>query len=306
MSQGDLGTLVAAETSGAELAARLTTWRDALHTQHSGSQRPSYLQAGGEWLDTSVSPWVLKFWTGVMDVDVMSIDPTTGVTRNLETRPQNTIYGRMSEGSGAGENLTVAQLRQMLSLTDYGIAEIMAQYLAGEYVYLPAGVIPAGRRIVRANGATLNRADFPYLWSFAQNSAIMAPSEGQKSAAQFGPGNGSTTFTVPDARGYFLRAWDNGRGIDPGRALNEIQQTSTQDHRHLIGLGYDPEGRVYYGFENDGTATFGSVVVTAPRGTSTFSGTTTAAARRASTSGLNNLTGESRPINLAAILGIRY
>jgi microcystin-dependent protein len=30
----------------------------------------------------------------------------------------------------------------------------------------------------------------------------------------FGAGNGSTTFTLPDLRGEFLRGWDNARGID--------------------------------------------------------------------------------------------
>lgn len=39
----------------------------------------------------------------------------------------------------------------------------------------------------------------------------------------FGPGDGSTTFTVPDMRGYFPRAWDNGRGVDPARTLGSSQ-----------------------------------------------------------------------------------
>lgn len=32
---------------------------------------------------------------------------------------------------------------------------------------------------------------------------------------------------VPDLRGRFVRAWDNNRGIDPGRALNSQQASST-------------------------------------------------------------------------------
>ncbi|MBI9081498.1 MAG: tail fiber protein [Pseudodesulfovibrio sp.] len=34
----------------------------------------------------------------------------------------------------------------------------------------------------------------------------------------FGVGNGSTTFNLPDFRGYFLRGWDHGAGNDPDAA----------------------------------------------------------------------------------------
>lgn len=34
----------------------------------------------------------------------------------------------------------------------------------------------------------------------------------------YGPGDGSTTFNLPDFRGYFLRGWDNGAGVDPDAA----------------------------------------------------------------------------------------
>ena len=34
----------------------------------------------------------------------------------------------------------------------------------------------------------------------------------------YGPGDGSTTFNLPDFRGEFLRGWDHGRGADPDAA----------------------------------------------------------------------------------------
>jgi len=36
---------------------------------------------------------------------------------------------------------------------------------------------------------------------------------------EYGVGDGSTTFDLPDLRGEFLRGWDNGRGVDSGRVL---------------------------------------------------------------------------------------
>lgn len=39
-----------------------------------------------------------------------------------------------------------------------------------------------------------------------------------------GAGDGSTTFNLPDLRGEFIRGWDNGRGIDSGRARGSAQE----------------------------------------------------------------------------------
>jgi microcystin-dependent protein len=39
----------------------------------------------------------------------------------------------------------------------------------------------------------------------------------------FGSGDGSTTFTLPDLRGEFVRGWDNGRGADSGRSFGSSQ-----------------------------------------------------------------------------------
>jgi len=43
------------------------------------------------------------------------------------------------------------------------------------------------------NGQTVNRADYPLLWQWAQDNGVV-------DAGKFGVGNNSTTFTVPDLR----------------------------------------------------------------------------------------------------------
>ena len=37
---------------------------------------------------------------------------------------------------------------------------------------------------------------------------------------------------VPDLRGEFVRGWDNGRGVDPGRALKSFQADELKSHTH--------------------------------------------------------------------------
>ncbi|WP_432737327.1 phage tail protein [Maridesulfovibrio sp. FT414] len=41
---------------------------------------------------------------------------------------------------------------------------------------------------------------------------------------------------VPDLRGEFIRGWDHGRGVDPGRSLKSVQGQSFQSHSHPFTL----------------------------------------------------------------------
>jgi len=43
----------------------------------------------------------------------------------------------------------------------------------------------------------------------------------------WGVGDGATTFDLPP-RGYFMRSWDHGAGVDPDRAFGSIQEDAMQ------------------------------------------------------------------------------
>lgn len=58
-------------------------------------------------------------------------------------------------------------------------------------------------------------------------------------------GDGSTTFTLPDYRGYFLRGLDDGRGLDvdgAGRSLGSTQLSAVQLHQHMTAWGENGTG----------------------------------------------------------------
>lgn len=70
---------------------------------------------------------------------------------------------------------------------------------------------------------SLSRSTFSDLWDWISANAgeALAVSEAVAEDGQFGPGDGSTTFTLPKAAGYFLRAKG---GIDPDlRVLGDVQ-----------------------------------------------------------------------------------
>jgi microcystin-dependent protein len=50
--------------------------------------------------------------------------------------------------------------------------------------------------------------------------------------APYGTGDGSTTFTLPDLRGDFVRGLDDGRGVDASRSIGSFQDDDFESHTH--------------------------------------------------------------------------
>ena len=71
---------------------------------------------------------------------------------------------------------------------------------------------------IKANGAAVSRTAYANLFT-----AI---------GTTWGAGDGSTTFNLPDLRGQFVRALDDGKGIDPGRTLASTQADDNKSHSH--------------------------------------------------------------------------
>ncbi|MEM4655271.1 MAG: phage tail protein [Thermosphaera sp.] len=72
---------------------------------------------------------------------------------------------------------------------------------------------------LKANGAAVSRSTYAALFGVI--------------GTTFGAGDGSTTFNLPDLRGEFIRGWDNGRGVDSGRAFGSFQADDFKSHTHV-------------------------------------------------------------------------
>lgn len=79
--------------------------------------------------------------------------------------------------------------------------------ITGQVAFFAQSTAPSGW--LKANGATISRTAYASLFA-----AI---------GTQFGAGDGSTTFALPDMRGYAPRGWDDGRGVDTGRVFGSEQ-----------------------------------------------------------------------------------
>lgn len=103
-------------------------------------------------------------------------------------------------------------LAQVTGLTD----ELIAAAPPGLIGSFATIAVPAGW--LKCNGAAISRTAYARLF------AVLG--------VQFGAGNGSTTFNLPDARGEFIRGLDEGRGINPNRVLGSIEASQNLSHAH--------------------------------------------------------------------------
>lgn len=88
----------------------------------------------------------------------------------------------------------------------------------GMVCYFAQSTPPAG--YLKRNGAAVSRATYARLFA--------------KIGTTYGSGDGSTTFNLPDGRGVFDRGLDEGRGLDPGRALGSYQDSANLSHAHGV------------------------------------------------------------------------
>jgi microcystin-dependent protein len=86
----------------------------------------------------------------------------------------------------------------------------------GVVAYFAGATPPPG--YLKANGAAVSRTTYGALFAAID--------------LRYGLGDGTTTFNLPDLRGYFLRGLDDGRGIDTGRALGSAQDDANKSHTH--------------------------------------------------------------------------
>ncbi|MCZ7499379.1 MULTISPECIES: hypothetical protein [unclassified Agrobacterium] len=85
---------------------------------------------------------------------------------------------------------------------------------------------------VKRNGASLSKTAYAALWHWAlHNGRVVALGSWAAGAFVFAD-NGDGTFKLPDNRGEFERNWDDGRGVDSGRALGSWQDSTNKTHVH--------------------------------------------------------------------------
>ena len=205
-----------------------------------------------------------------------------GTYSSANTLTRTTVRGSSNGGAAvnfsAGTKLVgIAPMAPFNDATKLEWQALIASAPVGSLLSHGATTPPLG--YLKANGAAVSRTTYAAL--FAVISTV------------WGVGDGSTTFNLPDFRGLFPRGWDDGRGIDVGRAFASGQDHAVMDHTHksfrtLDGSPLNSGGSLY-----DIMAESGAADVTAITGgiTSGYAANTAA---------------ETRPANATALICIKY
>lgn len=139
----------------------------------------------------------------------------TAILANTQIDGTITLDGTIFIPSGTTTNYIDAQLALKANIV-YVDNQVASSVPSGTVITIAKNTAPTG--YLKANGALISRTTYASLFD-----AI---------GTAFGVGDGSTTFALPDLRGYFQRAWDDGRGIDTGRIFGSLQQDSYLNHSH--------------------------------------------------------------------------
>ncbi|MFE2006430.1 phage tail protein [Pseudomonas guariconensis] len=193
---------------------------------------------------------VLDATAGDRTLTLPASDAALGVRDYLIRRADNTGNRARVQASGADK----IKFHTHLNADGYGFLYLMG---AGDWWHLrsdgaggwwPLGRLDSdalGRPVFETTtrvspggwgmlaGSTFNRADWPWLWDHAQQSAMLT-TEAARLGMEGGwtSGDAATTFRVPEGRGEFLRLLDESRGVDPGRMAGSAQASQNLAHVH--------------------------------------------------------------------------
>jgi len=146
----------------------------------------------------------------------------------------------ISQSSGGGDfdsrAMTIANFKNEINIT--AVATPVGSVSVHTVLTVPVGYL-------ECNGAAVSRTTFADLF------AILS--------VDYGVGNGSTTFNIPDYRGEFLRGWAHGSTTDPDRAtrtdrgdgvtgdnIGTKQSFAMQSHNHLVREYSGHEGNITF------------------------------------------------------------
>jgi phage-related tail fiber protein len=166
--------------------------------------------------------------------------------------------------------------------------------LTGMVGYFAMSTPPDGW--LKRNGAAVSRTTYAALFSVI--------------GTTYGAGDGSTTFNLPDSRGYFDRGWDDARGLDPGRVFGSSQADQNASHNHT-GTAVSAGAHTHIqtmnrefvdGGVSNANAVYGDQI---NQGTDAVSSSSSGA--HTHTLSISNSGGtEARPINQAFLACIKY
>ena len=149
--------------------------------------------------------------------------PATRVTADFLNGVQEELVNVIVSGGLTPDGSDRGQLLKALKAIFRPVG--MGYWFTGASSAVPAGYIIA-------DGSEISRATYSDLWAFANSSGNLAanPTDKTNNPGKYGSGNGTTTFTLPNVVGDFLRV------AGGGRTVGTHQADAFKDHTHGLTL----------------------------------------------------------------------
>ncbi|MGY0790977.1 phage tail protein [Azospirillum argentinense] len=220
-------------------------------------------------LVTSQSDWVTLLGTGGALEEGFRVGIANPAQVNKAIRQATTMAAAI--GSLVADNASLPALDDgdVPALTET-IVRALGRLLAppGQVSYFAMNTPPAGW--LKANGAVVSQTTYADLYAAIGTTFNTG-------------GEGVGNFRLPELRGEFVRSWDDGRGIDSGRALGSWQG----DNVH-------------------GPAGGGNLILSATDNVGFQGGSTYTGALAGTIAAFSTTAADTRPRNVALLACIRY
>jgi phage-related tail fiber protein len=158
------------------------------------------------------------------------------ISAQAESTPQASDYV-LSERGGALFKYTLESIRTLFSAV---FVQLTGGTMTGPLILnnsSPAtSATAASKGYVDATAAAATLPGAIVMWGGSTPSGWLE-CNGQSTA---GYANLTAIYgtNVPDLRGEFIRGWDHGKGVDPGRGIRSFQGQDIQPHTHMPPSGY--------------------------------------------------------------------
>lgn len=245
------GGAVLATSSGISSGTNSASFISNVLVVNSAPLTPANIQAGSILLGNNIAN--SKFLTlappNAMGANFqLTLPNIPGSNSFLGIDTSGNISGFIPQSQGiTASNIANATITQTQIAAGFGLNP------SGAIIAFGGAVSPSGWLV--CDGSAVSRTGFPDLFA-----AI---------ATNYGVGDGSTTFNIPDLRGQFLRGVDNGAGNDPqagtrtannggnsGDNVGSNQASTFGSHAHTVVFPNQIASATGFGFAAGGTGGF--------------------------------------------------
>ncbi|MDO9402901.1 MAG: phage tail protein [Polaromonas sp.] len=255
--------------------------RVLVRKQQVASQNGIYIAASGNWVrssDADTSAKVTSALTVGVERGATYADSVWTLTTDgpvvIGTTALNfeLLAATAKEVAGVFTSVTVDKFGRVLAgtapttLAGHGItdtytkdeiAAMIAQASAlpvGSMIGFPVNKVAPG--FLELDGSVKSAAAYPDLATFL--------------GGAFNKGDeGAGNFRLPESRGEFLRGWDHGRGVNPGRGIGTLELDMFKSHTHGAKINQGAAGSGFTTIYSTGTQNNSETYIQAEGGTET-------------------------------------